>query len=121
MAVLASASVACAGPAMPAPPAPTQGPDHATIAATWIADDGSVVVLNVVIPLGTDPRELPALARDLRRLHPKSRVVVHIFAARAGPERFVIGAAPAGDEPLPPGPRPPTLLATFDYPRSAGR
>jgi hypothetical protein len=127
MAVLALASIACAGTAMPtlppplAPPTPTTGPDAPTVVATWIAEDGSVVVLNVVVPLGTRPHELSGLARDLRRQHPESRVIVNVFAARAGPERFVIGRAPSDDEPRLLEDRPPTLLATFDYPRRAGR
>jgi hypothetical protein len=131
MAVLAWASIACACTAMPAratpapptptPPTPTTGPDVPTVVATWIAEDGSVVVLNVVVPLGTRPHELPGLGHDLRRRHPESRVIVNVFAARAGPERFVIGRAPSGDEPRLPEERPSTLLATYDFPRRAGR
>jgi hypothetical protein len=127
MAVLGLASIACAGTALPtpppppAPPAPTTDPDVPTVVATWVADDGSVVVLNVVVPTGTRPDELPRLARDLRDNHPGSRVIVNVFAAQAGPERFVIGHVPSGDEPRLPEDRPPTLLATYDYPRRADR
>jgi hypothetical protein len=127
MAVLGLASIACAGTALPtpppppAPPAPTTDADVPTVVATWVADDGSVVVLNVVVPVGTRPDELPRLARDLRDNHPGSRVIVNVFAAQAGPERFVIGHVPSGDEPRLPEDRPPTLLATYDYPRRADR
>jgi hypothetical protein len=125
MAVLAWASIACAGSAMttpptpPAPPTPTTTPT--TVVATWTAEDGSVVVLNVVVPVGTRPDELPRLARDLRDNHPGSRVIVNVFAAQAGPERFVIGHVPSGDEPRLPEDRPPTLLATYEFPRRADR
>jgi hypothetical protein len=127
MAVLGLASIACAGTALPtpppppAPPAPTTDADVPTVVATWVADDGSVVVLNVVVPVGTRPDELPRLARDLRDNHPGSRVIVNVFAAQAGPERFVIGHVPSGDEPRLPEDRPPTLLATYEFPRRADR
>ena len=86
------------------------------MAARWVADDGSVVALNVVLGRDSDPPRLAQLARAYRDEHPGARVIVTFFAARAGQERYVIGYVPTGDGPLPPEARPATALATFDFP-----
>jgi hypothetical protein len=117
--VLAWAVLACASPAPPTDRTASHEP--ATVVATWIADDASVVVLHVVVAPRTPPRELPRLASHLRARHPDSRVIVRVFASTAGPERFVIGRVPTGTEPIVAEPRPPTLLATYDFTPMAGR
>jgi hypothetical protein len=116
VAVLVLATVACAAPAPPSTPA--IGP---TETARFVANDGSVVVVNVVVAAGTHRGRLPRLAGEIRARHPRSRVIVTFFAASAGPERYVIGHVPNGDEPLVHGPRAPSWLATYDFPAKAGR
>ncbi len=118
LAVLALAVLACASPPMPDGSGPAQ---TATVAATWAADDGSLVVLNVVVAPRTRLDELPQIARDVRARHPASRVIVQVFASAAGPERFVIGHVPSGAEPLAAGRRPPSLIATYDFPPTPER
>ena len=107
------AALACAAP----PPSPRPAAPAAEIAVTarWVADDGSVLALNVVVATGTDRRRLPAIAQELRRARPRSRVIVTFFDAAAGPERFVIGHVPTGDEPVIASGGP-TWLGTFDLP-----
>ncbi len=83
------AALACA-----APPTSTQPPAPAAevaFTARWVADDGSVLALNVLVAAGTDRRRLPAIARELRRTRPHARVIVTFFDDAAGPERYVIG------------------------------
>jgi hypothetical protein len=109
---LAWAMVACGS----ARPSPTVPPVE-TVVASWTADDGSIVALNVVIGRGTDRRSLPDVARRLREAHPGARVIVTVFADTAGPERYVIGHVPTADEPLVQASRPATWLATFDFRR----
>jgi len=109
---LAWTIVACSSP--PSPPSPAA---EATVVASWIANDGSIVVLNVIVGPDTDRRRLPDLARELRGAHPEARVIVTVFDDAAGPERYLIGRVPAGDEPLVFAPRGPGRLATFDFPR----
>jgi hypothetical protein len=110
--VLGIAVAACVG----SPPPPTPDPEALpSVAARWVADDGSVVVLNVVLG-PTDARRIPDLARDYRRASPKARVIVRFFAATAGEERFVIGYVPSDGGRLPAGAAPSTALAMFDFP-----
>jgi hypothetical protein len=110
--VLGIAVAACVG----SPPPSTFDPEALpSIAARWVADDGSVVVLNVVLG-PTDARRIPDLARDYRRASPKARVIVRFFAATAGEERFVIGYVPSDGGRLPAGAAPSTALAMFDFP-----
>ncbi len=111
--LVAIAALACA-----APPSSTQPPAPAAeiaVTARWVADDGSVLALNVVVAAGTDRRRLPAIAQELRRGRPRSRVIVTFFDDAAGPERYVIGHMPAGDEPVIASGGP-TWLGTFDLP-----
>ncbi len=105
------AALACA-----APPPSTQPPAPAAevaVTARWVADDGSVLALNVVVAAGTDRRRLPAIAQELRRARPHARVIVTFFDDAAGLERYVIGHMPAGDEPVIASGGP-TWLGTFD-------
>ena len=107
------AALACA-----APPTSTQPPAPAAevaVTARWVADDGSVLALNVVVAAGTDRRRLPAIAQELRRARPRARVIVTFFDDAAGPERYVIGHVPTGDEPVIASGGP-TWLGTFDLP-----
>ena len=107
---LASWTAACNG----APPSPSTNPEP-TIVARWVADDDSVVALNVVLARETDRRRIPELARSFRDEHPGARVIVTFFADTAGPERFVIGHVPTADDPLPIGARPRSAIAAFDF------
>ena len=105
-------SVAACGSAPPSP-----SPDaESTVVARWIADDGSIVALNVVLGRETDRRRLPELARGLRQQHSTARVIVTFFSDSAGEERFVIGHVPTDGGPTT-NARPSTAIATFDYPR----
>ncbi|HET9756348.1 MAG TPA: hypothetical protein VFP66_07600, partial [Candidatus Limnocylindrales bacterium] len=71
------AALACAAPPTSTrPPAPAA---EVTVTARWVADDGSVLALNVVVAAGTDRRRLPAIAQELRRGRPRSRVIVTFF------------------------------------------
>jgi hypothetical protein len=111
--VAAFLMAACAS----APPSPASDPPtQPTIAARWVAVDGSVVALNVVLARTSDPRRLPELARRYRREYPGARVIVTFFAASAGEERFVIGYVPTDGGPLPAGSRPASLVALYDFP-----
>ena len=115
---LTSAVVACSS----APPPSTPGPDaEPSIAARWVADDGSVVALNVVLGRGMDPRHIPELARRYRGEHQAARVIVTFFAASAGQERFVIGYVPTDGGRRPADPQPSTVLAAFDFPATTQR
>jgi hypothetical protein len=108
---LAGSMVACAS----APP--SRSPDgEPSVVARWIADDGSIVALNVVLGPTTDRRRLPELARAFREQHPTARVIVTFFADSAGEERFVVGHVPTDGGPIT-NARPSTAIATFDYPR----
>jgi hypothetical protein len=109
------ATAACAN----APPSPSP-PVDTTVVARWMADDGSIVALNVVLGRDADRRAIAELARSFRDEHPGARVIVTFFADTAGPERYVIGHIPlrADDGPLPAGSRPASSLATFDFPAS---
>lgn len=96
---------------------PSASADAATtVVARWVADDGSIVALNVALGPDADRRHLPELARVFRERHPGARVIVTFFPANAGPERFVIGHIPlrADGGPLP-GDRPSSALARFDF------
>ena len=87
------------------------------VAARWVADDGSVVAVNLVVPAGTGPQGIRELAERERGNHPGARVIVRIFSTTAGPERYVIGHVPGGTEPLPQvSPPPSSLLALYDFP-----
>jgi hypothetical protein len=112
--LVAIAALACAAPPTPTPP--PHPPAEITITARWEADDGSVVALNIVVAAGTDRRRLQALALELRRARPRSRVIVTFFDDAAGPERYVIGHVPARDEPVVASGGP-AWLGTFDFPR----
>ena len=86
------------------------------VAATWIADDGSVVALNVVLPRTMQPGGLAALAQRFRDEHRDARVIVRFFPSTAGEERFVVGYVPTDGGSLPPTAGPGSALATFDFP-----
>ena len=111
MLALAWSMAACDG----APLSPSTDAEPAVV-ARWIADDGSVVALNVVLEQDADRRRLPELARVFREQHPTARVIVTFFTDNAGPERFVIGHVPTDGGPTT-NARPSTAIATFDYPR----
>ena len=113
-----SAAVAMVAACESAPPSlrTTDAPAKPTVAARWVADDSSVVAMNVVLGRDTDPRRIPELARSFREQHPSARVIVTFFAASAGQERFVIGHVPTYGGPIT-NARPTTAIATFDYPR----
>jgi hypothetical protein len=59
---------------------------------------------------------LRVIADGFRRGRPRSRVIVTFLDDTAGPERYFIGHAPAGDEPVI-ATGGPSWLATFDFPR----
>jgi hypothetical protein len=117
--VLAWAVLACAIPPMPSA-TPTASIETATVVASYTTDDASIVVLHVVVARRTTPGDLRRFASDLRARHPDSRVIVRVFASTAGKERFVIGRVPTRTGPIVSEPRPPTLLATYDFPPMAG-
>ena len=94
--IAATVVAACASMPPPHPPEPSRP----TVAARWVADDGSVVAVNLVVPIGTDPNTASDLAERERSQHPGARVIVRIFPATAGLERYVIGHVPAAGEPL---------------------
>ena len=98
-------------------PPPATAPPRVQVAASWVAADGTVVALNLVVPAGTDVQHVRGLAERQRADHPGARVIVRIFAATAGSERYVIGHVPAGTEPLAQASPPATLLAIYDFPR----
>jgi len=99
-------------PPHPSPPAPAEP----IVAASWVADDGSVVAVNLVVPVGLDPRRIRELAERQRAERPGARVIVRVFAATAGPERYLIGRVPTGDEPLAEDSPTPSLLGLYDFP-----
>jgi hypothetical protein len=109
--VIAYGTAACAS----VPPSSTP-PVENTVVARWVADDGSVVALNVVVGRDADRGRMPELARALRNEHSRARVIVTFFADTAGPERYVIGHVPTDGGPLPAGTRPASTLVTFDFP-----
>jgi len=117
---LALAFVVMACVSTPSPSA-TDRDSEPSVAARWVADDGSVVAVNVVLGQASDPRRLGELARAYCDEHPAARVIVTFFAARAGQERYVIGYVPTGDGPLPAEARPATALATYDFPALTAR
>ena len=89
----------------------------AIVAATWVADDGTVVVVNLVVASGTTSAQIRGLAEREREHHPGARVIVRIFGATSGPERYVIGHVPAGTgPPVQPSPTS-TLVGVYDFPR----
>src|SRR5687768_15491389 len=108
------ATTACASaPSSPSPPAET------TVVARWVAEDGTVVALNVVLGRNAHRARIPEMARAFRDQHADARVIVTFFAGTAGPERYVIGHVPTDGGPLPAGTRPASALATFDFPGSS--
>lgn len=113
LALVVMAALSCAAPPTPTPPA---GPAaEVAVTARWVADDGSVLALNVVVGAGIDRRRLRAIAQDLRRARPHARVIVTFFDDAAGPERYAIGHVPARDEPVVAAGGP-AWLGTFDLP-----
>lgn len=109
-------AAACASAPPPATVPDTPTVAAPTVAARWIADDGSVVALNVVVATGTDPRRVREFAERQRQEHPAARVIVRVFAATAGPERYVLAHVPRRDGALVEGPVPSTRIALYDYP-----
>lgn len=105
--------VACAS----APPPATDPPQPAQVAARWVADDGTVVVVNLVALAGTDARGARAIAEQERTRHTGARVIVRVFAPTAGAERYVVGHVPTRDEPLRGESRSQSLIALYDFPR----
>jgi hypothetical protein len=114
--VVAVAVAACGSAPSSAPPPSSEPQTEPSVAATWVADDGSVVALNVVLARDTDRGRLLELARGFRHEHPEARVIVRFFMSTAGQDRFVIGYIPTDGGPLPSGAGPATALATFDFP-----
>jgi hypothetical protein len=110
---IAMVMVACAS----SPPSATGQPPPARITARWVADDRTVVAVNLVVSAGMDAPERRALAERQRADHPGARVIVRIFAETAGPERYVIGHVPAVTEPLLGASPGATLLGVYDFPR----
>lgn len=100
----------------PPPPAAINPPVEPIVVARWVADDGSVVAVNLVIPAGIDPRRTRELAQRQRAGYANARVIVRVFASTAGPERFDIGHVPAADQSLTEGAHPPSLIALYDFP-----
>lgn len=111
-AVLALAMAACRS----VPPHASDPPPPERAAARWVAEDGTVVVVNLVVSVETDARQTRAAAERERSQNPGARVIVRIFAATAGPERFVIGHVPTGAEPLVAASPGAALLAVYDFP-----
>lgn len=106
--------VAACGSTPPPPASDPRPPER--VAARWVAEDGTVVVVNLVVSAAADARATRAAAERERSQSPGARVIVRIFAATAGPERFVIGHVPAGTEPLVGASPGATLLAIYDFP-----
>jgi hypothetical protein len=98
-----------------APPAATD-PAPTIVAATWVADDGTVVAMNLVVAPGTTSAHIRELAERERRQHPRGRVIVRVFSAAAGAERYVIGHVPAPGEPIPDASQPASVIAVYDFP-----
>jgi hypothetical protein len=101
---------------VPPSPAADASPAEPAVTARWVADDGSVVAINLVVPVGTDPRRTRELAERQRAEHPGTRLIIRVFASTAGPERFVIGHVPTDDQPLADGSHPASLIALYDFP-----
>jgi hypothetical protein len=97
------------------PPRAAVEPPPPVVAARWIADDGSVVAVNLVVAVGTDPGRIRLLAEREHSQRAGARVIVRIFAATAGPERYVVGHVPTGTEPLIETSSPPSLLGVYDF------
>jgi hypothetical protein len=116
VAVMTLVMAACAS----APPVATS-PPPATVAATWVADDGTVVAMNLVVAPGTTPTQIRNLAERERRHHRRARVIVRVFGATAGAERYVIGHVPPSGEPIPGASQPASLIAVYDFPRWSTR
>ena len=113
LALVAMAALVCAAPPTATRPA---GPDaEVAVTARWVADDGSVLALNVVVGAGLDRRRLRAIAQELRRARPRARVIITFFDDAAGPERYAIGHVPTRDEPVVAAGGP-AWLGTFDLP-----
>jgi len=110
--VVALAVAACASASPPGTPRP---PVEPVVTAMWVADDGSVAALNVVLPRTIMPRGLAPIAERYRRDHPDARVIVRFFPPTAGRERFVVGYVPTDGSRLP-ATRDPAAVATFDFP-----
>ena len=98
-----------------APPSGTE-PPQPVATARWVADDDSVVAVNLVVPAETDPQRTRALAEAERTTHPTARGIVRLFSATAGPERYDLGHVPAAGEPLVQASPPPSLLRVYDFP-----
>ena len=97
------------------PRSPTDPPPPAQVAARWVAEDGTVVAVNLVVAPGTNREEQRTFAERERSQHPGARVIIRIFAATAGPERYVVGHVPAGTEPLVRASPSETLLGIYDF------
>lgn len=110
--VVAMVMAACAS----APPWASDPPPRSTVAARWIAEDGTIVVLNLVAPVGTDAQDAREMAGGERADHPGARVIVRVFAATAGPERYVIGHVPVGTGAFVEASPPPSLIGLYDFP-----
>jgi hypothetical protein len=116
LAVAVAAVMATAACESASPPPTAAAPAEPIVAASWVADDGSVVAVNLVVPVGVDPRRIRELAARQRAERPGARVIVRVFAATAGPERYLIGRVPTGDEPLAQGSPTRSLLGLYDFP-----
>jgi len=99
-----------------APPVAT-GPAPAVVTATWVADDRTVVAMNLVVAAGTTAAQIRELAERERRHHPRGRVIVRVFSATAGAERYVIGHVPSSGEPISGTSQPASLIAVYDFPQ----
>jgi hypothetical protein len=112
VAVMTMVMAACAS----APPVATS-PAPAIVTATWVADDATVVAMNLVVAPGTTSAQMSELAERERRQQPRARVIVRVFSAASGAERYVIGHVPASGEPIPEVSQPSSLIAVYDFPR----
>lgn len=74
-------------------------------------------MVNLVAFAGTDARQARAIAEQERTQHTGARVIVRVFAATAGAERYVVGHVPTRGEPLRGESRPHSLVALYDFPR----
>jgi hypothetical protein len=86
------------------------------VVARWVAEDGSIVVLNVVVA-PSERRRLPDIARAYRAQTPDARVVIRFFEMTAGDERFLVGHVPSDGGPLPAAERPSSALGIYDFAR----
>jgi hypothetical protein len=108
--------VAACGGASPSSASPAPATRGSTVVARWVAEDGSIVVLNVVLSPGPNAPQPGALARRYQATYPSARVIIRFFDSTAGPERFVIGHVPRSGEPIPGVNAPATQIAIFDLP-----